>query len=355
MKDASIFNEKLLTMQKIIILSIIVGSLATLWTGCEKDPTTNNNSTSGSAYLILKISGNNQSDTINKQLNIPLKVQIQDSLGVGVEGESVTFTVTNGGGSLNSAVVTTNSSGFAEMTWTLGSTIGVQSVSGSANVSNGSPVSFTATGLASSTSILCPPTFGSITDSRDGEVYSTVTICSQTWMAQNLRYNVSGSWVNSSNPSTTYGRLYDWGTVMNGASTSSSNPSGVQGICPSGWHLPSDSEWNELELSLGMTASDTATVAYRGTHGTGMRSTTGWGNGNGTNVSGFNAFPAGSYNPTVTGVFNSLGSGAHFWSSTERLSISTVAWDRHLAGGDPKMLRHYYYKTDGLSCRCIKD
>ena len=169
----------------------------------------------------------------------------------------------------------------------------------------------------------CPATF---TDARDNEVYAVVQIGNQCWMAENLRYNASGSYLNSANPSTTYGRLYDWATVMNGATTSSSNPSGVQGICPSGWHLPSDAEWNELEMALGMSAADTANNGSRGTHGTGMKSTTGWNNsGNGTNVSGFNAFPAGNY---YSGSFYLFGVYSYFWSSTE--NSPSYAWIRFL-------------------------
>ncbi len=113
------------------------------------------------------------------------------------------------------------------------------------------------------------PTLSTMTDSRDGEIYATVEIGGQTWMAENLRYDVPGNvsldTINLANPSTTYGRLYDWATIMNGATTSSSNPSGVQGVCPSGWHLPSDSEWNEMEMALGMPAADTAITGWIGT------------------------------------------------------------------------------------------
>jgi uncharacterized protein (TIGR02145 family) len=195
----------------------------------------------------------------------------------------------------------------------------------------------------------CPATF---TDARDNEVYAVVQIGNQCWMAENLRYNASGSYLNSANPSTTYGRLYDWATVMNGATTSSSNPSGVQGICPSGWHLPSDAEWNELEMALGMPAVDTANTGYRGTHGTGMKSTTGWINsGNGTNVSGFNAFPAGYY---YSGSFNDLGVYTYFWSSTEY--SPTSAWNRNLFFGITGVYRYNLdLKTIGFSCRCTRD
>ena len=84
-------------MNKIVISVSVVVLLFVLWTGCKKETNANNNPPSGSAFLLLKISGDNQSDTVNNQLSIPLKIQIQDSLGGGVGGESVTFVVSNGG------------------------------------------------------------------------------------------------------------------------------------------------------------------------------------------------------------------------------------------------------------------
>jgi uncharacterized protein (TIGR02145 family) len=198
--------------------------------------------------------------------------------------------------------------------------------------------------------LLIAQTCATFTDSRDGEVYTTVQIGNQCWMAENLRYNASGSYLNSANPSTNYGRFYDWATVMNNSTTSSSNPSGVQGICPSGWHLPSDSEWNELEMALGMSAADTANISFRGTHGTGMKSTTGWIGTNGTNTSGFNAFPAGYCG---SGNFISLGEMSYFWSSTE--ISSTTAWRRQL-NWQSGVSRYgpFSYKTSAFSCRCVK-
>ena len=197
----------------------------------------------------------------------------------------------------------------------------------------------------------------SFTDARDGEIYCKVTIGNQTWMAENLRYDVPGVFgasdtINPASPSNTYGRLYDWATLMNGATSSSSNPSGVQGICPSGWHLPSDAEWNELEMALGMPAADTANTGYRGAHGTGIKSTTGWniGGGNGTNTSGFNAFPAGFYN---SGNFYNQSLGAYFWSSTE--IFGSTAWIRYPYVGYTGVNRSNRNKTYGYSCRCVKD
>ena len=173
-------------------------------------------------------------------------------------------------------------------------------------------------------------------DVRDGEVYHQVTIGSQTWMADNLRYNSPGSWVNPNNPSSTYGRLYDWVTA--------------QTACPNGWHLPSDAEWTTLEISLGLNSSDAASTGFRGTHEASIKSTTGWGSGNGTNISGFNALPAGEY---YLGSFIGLNDYTAFWSSTEY--SATRAWYRALRNGYMGMDRDNFNKSPGSSCRCIKD
>ncbi len=80
------------------------------------------------------------------------------------------------------------------------------------------------------------------TDSRDGETYETVTIGTQVWMAENLRYDVPGSFLVNANDYR-YGRLYTWPILMNGAPASDRNPSGVKGLCPDNWHIPSHREW----------------------------------------------------------------------------------------------------------------
>ncbi len=196
---------------------------------------------------------------------------------------------------------------------------------------------------------------GSFVDARDGKTYSTIEIGNQTWMSENLRYDVPNVYsqqdtVNLGSP-TNYGRLYDWATVMNGESPSLSNPSGVQGICPSGWHLPSDSEWNELELHLGMAAADTASYVFRGTHGEAMKSSSGWVLGNGTNTSGFNAFPAGFSRDTT---FSSMGQETYFLSSSSLTGVTPIC----------RVFRYDnsgVYRRDasnpsiGFSCRCVKD
>jgi uncharacterized protein (TIGR02145 family) len=96
-------------------------------------------------------------------------------------------------------------------------------------------------------------TTGEFTDSRDGQVYKWVKIGNQVWMAENLNYETPNSWWydNNSANGDIYGRLYTWAAAMNGESSSNSVPSGVQGVCPDGWHLPSDAEWTVLTDYLG--------------------------------------------------------------------------------------------------------
>ena len=194
-----------------------------------------------------------------------------------------------------------------------------------------------------------------LVDSRDGISYSTVLIGSQCWMAENIRYvTTSGSWSNPTNLNLSYGRLYDWATAMNIPATNNTNlwggsDVGHQGICPIGWHIPSDFEWNQMEMELGMAHSDTATQGYRYIHGTYMKSTIGWTSGNGTNSSGINAFPVGYYNSG----FSDLGLDAVFWSSTEYWP--TLGWIRGLSYGNSGVRRTDGYKDQGMSCRCVKD
>ncbi len=114
-----------------------------------------------------------------------------------------------------------------------------------------------------------------LVDDRDGQAYSTVQIGTQCWMAQNL--NV-GTMINGSNDQTdnstiekycygndasnctTYGGLYLWNEAMQYVTTA-----GAQGICPTGWHIPTDDEWKTLEMYLGMSQASADSIGYRGT------------------------------------------------------------------------------------------
>ena len=181
---------------------------------------------------------------------------------------------------------------------------------------------------------------GSMTDGRDGESYATVTIGGQKWMAENLRHNVTGSWENPAFPSAAYGRLYDWNTAEN--------------ICPAGWHLPTDEEWKTMEIRMGLSEEEANESAeFRGSIGIGMKSTTGWSaSGNGTNTSGFNAYPAGYYRVDSLSHHN-LEIYANFWTATE--SSGAYAWLRTLAHNRTGVNRSKTQKENGYSCRCVED
>ena len=226
---------------------------------------------------------------------------------------------------------------------------------------------------------------GAVED-RDGNLYNTIKIGSQWWMAENLKtthfsdgseislINSTSAWENLGffdkafcyyNDSITYavtwGVLYTWPAAMNGSESSESTPSNVQGVCPTGWHLPSDGEWISLEMELGMSYDEAWLVGWRGTNeGSKMKTKTGWySNGNGTNSSGFSALPAGIR--SGDGLFSDAGKTTHFWSSTEYFNITSFAFNRNLdynqSGIGWFRASHYYgYPKDfGFSVRCVKD
>jgi uncharacterized protein (TIGR02145 family) len=202
------------------------------------------------------------------------------------------------------------------------------------------------------------PTSGTFTDVRDGREYNWIRIGTQVWMAENLNYYTpTGSWYynnDSATYSATYGRLYDGIASMAGESSSSSNPSGVQGVCPSGWHLPSDDEWKQLEMTLGMSQEQADAVGDRGTNqGEQMKTTYGWySDGNGTNTSGFSGLPAGTRDCCSSSFFDIL-RYVSWRACTE--SSPTDAWGRHLSFNNPYVYRAAGSKNYGLSVRCVKN
>ncbi|WP_420553722.1 FISUMP domain-containing protein [Tenacibaculum aiptasiae] len=183
-----------------------------------------------------------------------------------------------------------------------------------------------------------------LTDSRDGETYKTVRIANKIWMAENLRYNSSGSIINPNNPSKTYGRLY--------------NLNSLKDACPKGWHIPSDIEWDELEIAHGMPSSFISKGGWRGEHAIHMRSVEHWNNeSNNTNKLKFNVLPAGYFDTGKTGLpkgFEGLGFAAAFWSSTE----NNIATARFMFSGKT-FVNKWKDKNNNtnmaLSCRCVKD
>ena len=144
----------------------------------------------------------------------------------------------------------------------------------------------------------------------------------------------------------TYGRLYTWDALMNGSSSSSTNPSGVQGVCPTDWHVPSHAEWAELIDYLGGTSvaggkmKETGTVYWNSP------------NAGATNESGFTALPGGYRR--ANGSYDFLGEYAYFSSATQ--FNLPQAWYRILEYTSTEVYFHHSEnKPSGFSVRCVQD
>ena len=188
-----------------------------------------------------------------------------------------------------------------------------------------------------------------------GQTYNTVLIGDQCWLKENLNIGtqIIGSQTQPNNGTivkycydnneancNTYGGLYKWNEMMQ-----HSTVTGAQGICPNGWHIPTEEEWTTLTDFLGGIS-----VA-----GGKMKSTSGWNdNGNGSNNSGFTALPAG-YLTHIP--FLNLTDEAHFWSSSDYHTImgAHLAKGLKITCGSEHVLIISFPTIHGNSCRCLKD
>jgi len=213
---------------------------------------------------------------------------------------------------------------------------------------------------------------GTVTD-IDGHRYKTVIIGQQVWFAENLRvtryrngdpipyvtdknewYNLRiGAHCQYDHDTTnvaTYGRLYNWYAVAD-----------TRHLAPEGWRVPTDEDWKQLEMYLGMSLAEADQNGSRGTNEGGTLKETGtieaetgpWHSPNrdATNETGFSALPGGFR--SFLGWFDALDYTARFWSATESDSIN--AWDRILSYQSGYIGRDGYSKNYGLSVRCVKD
>ena len=140
---------------------------------------------------------------------------------------------------------------------------------------------------------------------------------------------------------------------MNGYGSSTSNPSGVQGACPNGWHVPSDNEWKQMEMFLGMTQAQADGSGWRGTdQGGKLKSTNLWTSPNtgATNSSGFTALPAGARENY--GSFSGLGTQTYWWTTSE--TSSSDARYRGLLNSNIQVYRSASTKDKGQSIRCLR-
>jgi uncharacterized protein (TIGR02145 family) len=215
-------------------------------------------------------------------------------------------------------------------------------------------------------------TYGTVSD-IDGNIYKTVQIDAQIWMAENLkatRYNdgtdipdATVNWGSSGTPAycwynnnadtckAVYGALYNWYAISTAAN-------GGKNICPAGWHVPTDAEWQELEFSVGMDYELIDTIGFHGTNeGSKLKETgtTHWGSLTcfGTNESGFTGLPGGVR--FYYGIFSSLGFMGFWWSSTEYYQPTEDAWYRSLHYDYRNICRHFLHKKSGISVRCLRD
>ena len=194
----------------------------------------------------------------------------------------------------------------------------------------------------------------------DDYTYSLVAIGDQCWFAENLRTTVyandgsipevtdNSAWLGLSTGArcdyndvydaaasvAAYGRLYNWFAVTN-----------VVGLCPNGWHVPTDGEWTALEDYI-------TAQGFNGTEGTALKSTSGWGySGNGTDDFGFSALPGG-FRDTYDGAFDYAGYIGSWWSSSPS---GGNAWSRNLEFIDTDVSRSYDDPRLGFSVRCLRD
>jgi uncharacterized protein (TIGR02145 family) len=215
------------------------------------------------------------------------------------------------------------------------------------------------------TNIPCP---GMPTVEYAGQVYNTIQIYSQCWLKENLNVGVMipGSQSQSNNGTiekycfnnepdscAKYGGLYQWHEMIQ-----YTGQQGAQGICPPGWHLPTDEEWKVLEGAVdsqyGIGDNAWENGGYRGFDaGANLKATSGWyQNGNGTDLFGFSGLPGGYRD--YDGIFFEAGLNGQWWTSTESYLNNT--WSRYLAYGSSKAGRYFNFdKENGFSVRCLKD
>ena len=213
-------------------------------------------------------------------------------------------------------------------------------------------------------------TSGTFIDSRDGNEYNWVQIGDQVWMAENLAYlpsvnmvadgseDAAGSYyyvygydgtnvadAKATDNYATYGVLYNLTAAMDGEASSTTNPSGIQGVCPAGWHLPSDAEWTELTEYLGGTSDAGGKLKETGT--------THWNSPNtgATNETGFTALPGGYRIDNDSS--GDIGYYGFWWSATGRNAAD--AWFRYMDYSNSSVSRSNYFKEVGFSVRCVRD
>jgi len=219
--------------------------------------------------------------------------------------------------------------------------------------------------------------YGSVSD-VDGNNYRTIDIGEQVWMAENLntsRYADgsaiplvadSADWTklevdekaycwfdNSDSMRNIYGALYSWAAASGGQQVMEGEA--LQGLCPDGWHLPSDEDWKTLEAFLGMGANELDRKDWRGEGVASALKEQGYSHwdfpNEGDNSSGFTALPNG-FRSTNGSFYAYYGA---FWTANEDPSSVDLAWFRSMLSQREKVLRERDFKGSGFAVRCVQD
>lgn len=223
----------------------------------------------------------------------------------------------------------------------------------------------------------CPST-PTLTD-IDGNVYNTLQMGGQCWMKENLRttHFANGDPIalgtehsatekyyyypnNDETTTEAYGLLYNWAAVMNGAAASNNTPSGVQGVCPDGWHVPSDAEWAALTSYVG-SRSQYLCGGESGNIAKALANNSGWNTGNmecavgvnqsANNATHFTGMPTGGF---VSSGITNFGKYAMFWTCTG----SGEDAEAYYLGYNTALVGHPingYSNTYGMGMRCVRN
>lgn len=206
-------------------------------------------------------------------------------------------------------------------------------------------------------------TCGTISDAS-GNLYNTVVIGTQCWITENLRTTKkpdgtnltegAGMYSNSAGSGSPWGKLYNWNTAMNGSASASTAGAEIQGICPDGWHVPSDyhnpfvvasDDWQKLSNFLGgdavsggkLKSTDSALWTIPNTGA--------------SNTVGFSGVPSGIWE-SISGTFRFRGTHGYFWTSSE--NINGNAWNYYIRNSQVIFSQDFNSKSNGLAVRCVK-
>ena len=280
-------------------------------------------SSGGSSSIVNIISSSSSIGVSSSSSSIGNAISSSSSIGVGSSSSS----------SIGNIVSSSSSAG-----------VSVSSSSADCTATNNTETQYCSNGTMKE--------YGILTDSRSNpsQTYKTVVIGTQTWMAENLNYNVTNSkcYDDKLANCAKYGRLYYLNTVMNNSASSITNPSGVQGVCPAGWHLPSNAEWDVLVNYAGSSSTAGGKLkAIRGWDKDGNKS------GDGTDNYGFSALPGGGGGSD--GYFGRVGYAGYWWGAREGY------YDNNYGRGITNNYDGIWWIGDNIesstlySVRCLKD